>query len=560
MKILVILPFNIMEINTIMFIQTLAKMKNMNRKIILLTLFSIYGLNAQIQISNFTYNNINSSPPVKLQEFNNQIFFSAVTDDYGRELWSSDGTSLNTNLFYDFANGVSNGLPTFFSESLNGELYFNANDGFNYSGGEIWKTNGTKSGTKLVVNYNGRLYGLTKVGSLIYMAILTDSTTLEIWKTDGTESGTVLVKENIPTNGYPKYQGSINNKFIFTINTPSTGGSKVWCSDGTNEGTYALTSVLDGNGSTGSTSELSQYIKFNNKLYFITRNFLYQTDGTLSGTNQIANVRDPQTSIADFGDVIELNGKIYFSFFSKELNKLSIYESDGTPNNTSKIYTITSSKYFYPSYFGASGNNLIFSSVNSNNGTSLFYMDTNSNLTSEIIEIDSNPTEPIIFFGVDSALTITNIDGNNFFLNSPKETWPQKRGGIFNETDISYTHVPSLDNIYDHAGRKIIYNNDLYYSKDNQLWKFDTNTLSSNSFDFNQKIKFFPNPTSNYIYFNSPNRVNKIIIHDLNGKIVLKKNKLTTNSINIKHLPIGIYTSKIIDINNKITTKKIIKK
>mgnify|MGYP006149785989 CR=1 FL=1 len=532
----------------------------MNRKIILLTLFSIYGLNAQIQISNFTYNNINNSPPVQLQEFNNQIFFSAVTDNYGRELWSSDGTSLNTNLFYDLANGISNGLPTFFSESLNGELYFNANDGFNYSGGEIWKTNGTKVGTKLVVNYSGRLFGLTKVGSQIYMVILTDSTTLEIWKTDGTESGTLLVKENIPTNGYPKYQGSINNKFIFTIQTPSTGGSKVWCSDGTIEGTYALTSVLDGNGSTGSTSELSQYIKFNNKLYFITRNFLYETDGTLSGTNQIANVWNAQINLADFGDVIELNGKIYFSFFSKDLQKLSIYESDGTFNNTSEIYTISSSQYFYPAYFGKSGNNLIFSSVNSDNGTSLFYMDTNSNLTSEIIEIDSNLIAPNIFVGVDSALTITDIDGNHFFLNSPKNTWPQKKGGIFNITNLSYTHIPSLDNIYDNIGRKIIYNNGLYYSKDNQLWKFDTNTLSSNSFDFSQKIKVFPNPTSNYIYFNSPNRIIKIIIHDLNGKLVFENDKLTTNNINIKHLPRGTYISTIIDVNNKLTTKKIIKK
>ncbi|MCP4178100.1 MAG: hypothetical protein GY756_10065, partial [bacterium] len=317
---------------------------------ITLLIFCI-SLNAQIQISNFTYNNVQNSSPTRLQEFNGEIYFSAVNDGFGRELWSSDGTSSNTNLVIDIESGETNGLTAFYSTILNNELYFNANDNYDYSGGEIWKSDGTEIGSSLVTNYSGILFGLTTVGNQIYMTIKTDDNTLQIWKSNGTSSGTLLIKDNIAVCNVPTFQESINNLFIFTIQVPSTNNSKVWRSDGTDSGTYAITGEIDGNGSgpTG-TSDLSQYIKHNNKLYFITRYFLYETDGTTSGTNNIASVWNAQNNLVSFGDVIELNGEMYFSFFSKDLKKLSIYKSDGTSNGTSEIYTVTGSEYFYPSY------------------------------------------------------------------------------------------------------------------------------------------------------------------------------------------------------------------
>jgi len=525
----------------------------------LVSLLICCNINAQIQVSNFTYNNLQNSHPIGLQEFNGKIFFTAVNDGSGRELWSSNGTSSKTNLVIDIKPGETDGLTNLNSTTLNNELYFVANDDNSYSGGEIWKTSGETIGSSLVTKYTGKLFGLTTVGSLIYITIKTDDTTLQIWKSDGTDLGTVLVKDNIAIWGVPTFQGSVNNIFIYTIQVPSTNNSRVWRSDGTDSGTYELTEELDGNGSTGSTSNFSQYIKYNNKLYFITRYSLYETDGTINGTNNITSVWNAQNDIVSFGDVIELNGKMFFSFFSKNLNKLSIYKSDGTFNGTSEIYTVTNSQYFYPSYLNTSGDNLIFSSVNTNNGTSLFYLDSNTNLVTEIIEIDQAPQEPIIFKHSRSALSLDNINGNLFFVSSPKNS-TSKKGWILDKSSTTLSPVEELDNLFHGIGQKIIYKNDLYYSKDYQLWKFNTNSLNINTFKNNQELQVFPNPTSDFIYFNRPDDISQIKVYDLNGKLVFKENNFTNNTIHLGNLKSGSYIIKIINKNHSITNRKLLKK
>ncbi|SFU52310.1 Por secretion system C-terminal sorting domain-containing protein [Pustulibacterium marinum] len=534
----------------------------MIRKLFFFVLSTIFfNLNAQVQISNFTYNSVEVSNPAYLQEFNNKIFFPAGNDGSGRELWSSDGTSLNTNLVIDIEPGETNGLTTFFSTELNNELFFTAKVDNNYTGGgEIWKTNGTEEGSSFVTTFDGRLYGMTTVGNEFFMTIKTGENTLQIWKSDGTDSGTILVKDNISLWSTPSFQGSVNNSFIFTIQVPSTNNVKVWRSDGTDIGTFPLTGEMDGNGSM-STNELSQYIHYNNKLYFITRSFLYETDGTLNGTNNIASVWNAQYDLANFGDAIELNGKMYFSFFSSDLKKLSIYESDGTTSGTSEIYTVTNNQYFYPSYLNTLGNNLIFSSVNSNNGTSLFYLDSDTNLVTEILEVDQAPQQPPAFLGNYSALSLDNINDNLFFVSSPKDTWPQRKGWILDINSLTLDPVEALDNIVHGAfGRKLIYNNDLYYSKNAQLWKLDSNTLNINSINKIESIHLYPNPVSDFVYFSSQNYISQAKIYDMNGKLVLEKNINSINKINIAGLNPGVYIIKFIGRNGDMTYKKFVKK
>jgi len=395
----------------------------------------------------------------------------------------------------------------------------------------------------------------------MYFIVKTENFNMEIWKSDGTSSGTVLVKDNIALLNSPTFQGSVNNIFIFTIQDSSTNYSRVWRSDGTNAGTYALTGELYGNGSGGGTSEFSQYIKFNNKMYFITRYSLHETDGTTSGTNTISSVWNAQNSLVSFSDSIELNGNMYFSFFSKDLKKLSIYKSDGTSTGTSEIYTVTNNQYFYPSYLKTVDDNLIFSSINSNNGTSLFYLNNTTNLVSEVIEIDQNPQEPSSFIGTYTTLSIDHLSGNMFFISSPKDTLGEKKGWILDITSSSLNPIEALDNINHQAfGQKIVYNNELYYSKDFQLWKFNTNSLSINSLNDIEEIQFYPNPTLGSIYFNEPNDISNIKIYDLNGKLVLEENIFTNNSINIENLTSGSYIINILGKNGSITNRKLLKK
>lgn len=532
---------------------------HMKKITLILSLLCIVNLYSQIQISNFTYNTIENSGPQQLQEFNGKIVFRSATDNFGRELWASEGELESTNMVKDIEPGVDDGVKSFFSSVLNNDLYFSAKDELDYTGGEIWKTDGTEAGTVMVTTYSGRLFGLTTVGSQIYMVIKPDDTGFEIWKTDGTESGTILVTDNLPFGDIPSFQGSINDIFIFTVRQPSTNESEVWRSDGTLEGTYALTDLLDGNASAdNNTSDLSQYIVFNNDLYFVTRTHLYKTDGTLANTVQVAPVWNGQNDLVQFSDVIELNGKMYLLFFSKYLYKLSIYESDGTLAGTSEIFTTTSSGYFYPSYLNTSGDNLVFSSVNTNGGTSLFYMNTINQEVSEIMQIDENPDEPSVFWGRYSALSLDRLNADYFYVSSPTVGWLQRKGWIFNEATSVLEPVEALDNLYHTVGQKVVYNNVLYYSKEHQLWKYDTSSLSVNEFVSDKGIQVYPNPSSEFIHFSQPEGISAVKIYDVQGRIVLETPRLIASKIDVSNLVSGTYFIEFHHDNLKMVKKIVV--
>ena len=79
-----------------------------------------------------------------------RVLFSAFTEDEGRELWVTDGTAGGTRLLKDINPGVLGSDPrdlTPFGDD--GELVlFSASDGIN--GRELWVTDGTAGGTQLL--------------------------------------------------------------------------------------------------------------------------------------------------------------------------------------------------------------------------------------------------------------------------------------------------------------------------------------------------------------------------------------------------------------------------
>src|SRR5262249_57094631 len=87
--------------------------------------------------------------------------------------------------------------------NVNGTLFFIANDG--QHGVELWKSDGTESGTALVKDisagkyYNSFPDNLTAAGGLlVFTADQRDhnsATGREVWVSDGTAAGTALVRD-----------------------------------------------------------------------------------------------------------------------------------------------------------------------------------------------------------------------------------------------------------------------------------------------------------------------------------------------------------------------------
>ena len=91
-----------------------------------------------------------SSDPVSLVPFQNNLFFVADDGVAGRELWRSDGSGSGTRLVKDIAAGGADGIPDAALTLTTSRLFFVGDDG--QIGRELWFSNGTASGTNPVAD------------------------------------------------------------------------------------------------------------------------------------------------------------------------------------------------------------------------------------------------------------------------------------------------------------------------------------------------------------------------------------------------------------------------
>ena len=154
--------------------------------------------------------------------------------NYGRELWISDGTTVGTKILKDIYPGTNDGIPInqFLTKVIDTILYFKGIDATH--GEELWKTNGTDTGTVLVKDMNpGIGDGFVANGEYFYDAngiLIFDgkafgsATATEFWRSDGTDTGTI--RFDIDTNfggSYPKLFTLIDTTLFFVANDGFTG-------------------------------------------------------------------------------------------------------------------------------------------------------------------------------------------------------------------------------------------------------------------------------------------------------------------------------------------------
>jgi ELWxxDGT repeat protein len=113
-----------------------------------------------------------------------------------------------------------------------GEVYFAANNGI--TGEEIYKTDGTPGGTKLVVNIapgtNSIPSGFLVANGLLYFSATDGISGRELWQSDGTAAGTQQVADLTPGAAGSSPIGLFNLKgsILFVATTPETGALELW--------------------------------------------------------------------------------------------------------------------------------------------------------------------------------------------------------------------------------------------------------------------------------------------------------------------------------------------
>jgi ELWxxDGT repeat protein len=172
--------------------------------------------------------------PEEITVFDGKLYFEATDDTHGYELWTSDGTEAGTTMVKDInTSGPSD--PRYLTV-FDGKLYFQATDGTDdggdHHGNELWKSNGTSSGTTMVKDINSggdsSPQYLTAFGDSLYFSAI-DANGRELWKSNGTSSGTTMVADINPGSGDGSPEGfTVGGHTLFFSADDGAHGAEPW--------------------------------------------------------------------------------------------------------------------------------------------------------------------------------------------------------------------------------------------------------------------------------------------------------------------------------------------
>jgi ELWxxDGT repeat protein len=268
-------------------------------------------------------------------EFGSEHYFVAYTNAAGYELWKTDGTANGTVLLKDINPGPEESSP-FQQKTVNGVLFFRADNGVAVPNQELWMTDGTEAGTVMVkeIHPTGASYpnSLTEFGGQLFFTADDGVHGEELWKSDGTPAGTIMVKDIRPSGSSTPAHLRILNGVLYFVANDGVNGTELWRSDGTEVGTQM---AFDLNPSGSFT--FGWLTPSGNYLYFMKPDGglsaqLWRTDGTLGGTVMLRDF-NPTTYHHMLENLTDVNGTLFFTV-NDGVTGVELWKSDGTIEGT----------------------------------------------------------------------------------------------------------------------------------------------------------------------------------------------------------------------------------
>jgi len=427
------------------------------------------------------------SKPGEFTLLNNVVYFTAETAVEGRELWRTNGTSGGTALVKDIVAGSlsSNRENQYHLVSTGSYLLFAAQNAA--TGVELWKSDGTNGGTNLLIDINTGNAGADSSNPsnfyILNSVVLFTATEAinggEIWKTDGTVSGTVLLKDinpgiasstTIEFFGFstPFFLGfhTFNNKAYFQANDGTSVG-ELWVTDGTPGNTSLVKNIVSS--TSLSLLLLVDAVNLPGKFIFPVSDFtgrseLWESDGTNSGTNLFKSFTPPTAGdppaifVPYIGDISNgtftqslFQGNKFFFTAGTSTEGYELWISDGTIGGTSVVKDINAGvpngidsnhiSYIY------TANNLYFPAINAANGVELWKTDGTASGTTIVADIVTGAvgSNPVVSGSIINGKILFEADNGDSPTTNPLLTDLYAVDGSFTPLPISladFTIVP----------------------------------------------------------------------------------------------------------------------
>ena len=185
-------------------------------------------------------------------QISNAVLFIADDTAHGGELWRTDGTESGTGVVKDIFPGADYGVYAWNDSValLADTLYFTARDGIH--GAELWRSDGTEEGTRLVRDIqagssSSEPMSFVSAGATLFFTADDGIHGRELWKSDGTEEGTVIVRDVNPgVSASSPYRLTPFGDRLGFLASDGVHSRELWITDGTEAGTYMATGPQSG--------------------------------------------------------------------------------------------------------------------------------------------------------------------------------------------------------------------------------------------------------------------------------------------------------------------------
>lgn len=542
----------------------------------------------------FAYNNVsssieyfgdlNNSPNTNPKAFinvGNKVFYQALSDN----LYVTEGTEETTRKVFDVSlnnNTLGNLMKGI---EFKGKLYFSGiRPGIN-SGSELWFSDGTPEGTQEIeINtttagphsvVSGFRNFIGKGENRFYFVGNTPHQGDELWTSDGTREGTRIVKEFSPGSNstyFSTTDDSIIGDLLYFLRPNYLEGSYVffdlWVTDGSEQGTRKLNRI----------SEVVRTDSFNTEgIIAVTDNYVYYTYSYQPENYFLFERRlyryNLNTAEIEFIDKVKSNK-------TTKLTKDNIYY---TKDNNYYSYNIhTGVKILIEENFGYLEDDMM---VLKDCGNYLLYGDTDYSLNFRDVRIkDKTSNENLMtlthgYFNNNNTLCISNKP--LLFQNSAYDS--VILGTYFTIENNQVSPIPiKLDDIFydniDYMG-EMIYNEELNKILGSTIFQTDygnelvvsnvdfifLNTTENSTTEFSSKknnVVVYPNPTNGKLNVKiSKGELISYSLYDMLGREIKMDINLYKNHIliNLSNFSTGVYNLNLITSEGRESKKIIIK-